>query len=171
MAEPILYSRDHAQRSVVLRLADDLLELTTTGKGLIDRPRILTVPVADLKNFALVPTVNIQHVTGGRLSNPQTDLSYDSEFFLSYTVDGKVKKKRVFILAQDPNFRAILDALKARRPEASLLDLGPAEVHERMGFITARQAVWIIVGLLVGLPVLVVILILLSKFWHGSPKS
>jgi hypothetical protein len=170
MPDPIVYSRDHDRWRTEIRLTDDRLEITFAGKGLADRPRLLTVPVADIRNFALVPTVQIQHVQGGRLANPVTDTSYDSELFLSFNLGGKVKKKRQFVASQDATFRAILDALLARRPDASLLDVSPEEAHRRMGFITARQAVWIIVGLLVGLPVLGAALILLIQLWPRSPK-
>jgi len=168
MAEPLLYATDHARWSMGIRLGDDRLELTFSGKGLIDKPRTTAIPLADLKNFAVVPTAQIQHVIGGRLSDPVTDNSYDSELFVSWTLNGKLKKKRVFVSAQHPAFKSILEALKARRPEASLLDLSPDQAYQRMGFITPKQAVWIIVGLIVGLPIIGAGIILLIQFWPGS---
>ena len=170
MPEPIVYSRDHDRWATEIRLTDDRLEVTLAGKGLIDKPRTLAIPVADLKNYALVPTVQIQHVQGGRLHNPITDHSYDAELFLSWTTAGKVKKKRTFVAAQDAQFKAILEALKSRRPDASLLDLNSDDAHRRMGFITAKQTVRIIVLLLVGLPVLGAATILLIQYLNGSFK-
>lgn len=154
----IAYSRDHERWATTIRLDSDRLELTTVGKGVINPPRTLAVSVGDLKNFALVPTVQLQQVVGGRPANILTDHSYDSELFLSYTVGGKLKKKRTFVNSQDPQFREILSALKAKRPEASLLELPPAEVHKRMGLLTPAQTVRIILGLLIGVPILIAIL-------------
>jgi hypothetical protein len=157
----IEYSRDHAQWKTTIRLDNDRLEVTLVGKGAVQTPRITTIPIADLKYFGVVPTAEVQQVIGGRKTAVVKDDSYDGEILLSWTVGGKVKKKRAFVSRQDERFREILDALQARRADASLLSLGPAEVHERMGILTAAQTVRIILGLLIGIPILVVILVLI----------
>jgi len=164
------YTRNHDRWTTTIKLDPQGIEIITAGKGLIDQRRGIRIPIANLKNFALVPTVAIQHVQGGKLHNPVTDYSYDSELFLTWTSDGKTKKKRTFVDARSETIQGILRCLKEQRPDASLLDVSPEEAHKRMGFITARQTVRIIVALLVGLPILGAGLILLIQHLNGSFK-
>lgn len=146
------YTRHHDRWTTTLKLDPQGIEICTQGRGLLDRRKSVRIPLKNLTNFALVPTVAIQHVQGGKLHNPVTDFSYDSELFLSWTTsEGKAKKKRLFVDARSDTFQGILRCLREQRPDASL---SPEDAHRRMGFLTPRQTVWIIVGLLVGLPVL-----------------
>ena len=161
MIETYSYTRNHDRWTTTLKLDTLGLDISTEGKGLLDKRRSIRIPFDTLRNFAVVPTVAIQHVQGGRLHAPITDYSYDSELFLTWTSEGKLRKKRTFVDARSETFQGIVRSLKEQRPDASLLDVTPDEAHKRMGFITARQTVWIIVGLLVGLPILGAAIILL----------
>ena len=95
------------------------------------------------------------------------DRTYDAEFIFSYTLAGKLKRKRVFVNGQNENFQAILKQLEAKRPEASLLDLPPAEAQKRIGVMSSRKAVYIIVAVLVGVPVIVALIIILTQVLGG----
>jgi hypothetical protein len=95
------------------------------------------------------------------------DRSYDSEFIFSYQEAGKLKKKRVFVNSQDETFQRFLAALEGRRPDASLLHLEPAEAQKRIGVMSARKAVFIIIGLLVGVPVLLALMMLIYMALTG----
>ena len=95
------------------------------------------------------------------------DSSYDAEFIFSYTTQGKLKKKRLFVNSHDDKFAAIIEQLQTRRPAASLLDLPPAEAQKRIGVMSARKAVFLIVGLLVGLPVIGALIIILVQALSG----
>ena len=75
--------------------------------------------------------------------------------------------KRVFVNSHDDNFQAILGELQAQRPDASLLDLPPDEAQKRIGVMSPRTAVYIIVGLLVGGPVIVALIIILTQALRG----
>ena len=78
-----------------------------------------------------------------------------------------VKKKRVFVNSQNDKFQAILEQIKAKRPDASLLELPPAEAQKQIGVMSARTAVFIIVGLLVGVPVIAALVIILTQALSG----
>lgn len=169
MAEPIEYLLKHAHGTVDLALADDHLIVNTQGVGLADRLRTIDLPLSDLKKFCLVPTIGAQnlisrHGTDGEM---EFDQSYDSEFIFSYAVGRKLKKKRVFVNSQNDQFQNILQQLVSRRPDASLLELEPAEAQKQIGAMSARTAVFIIVGVLVGVPVLIAIVIILTQALSG----
>jgi hypothetical protein len=169
MAEPLEYLLKHAHGTVDLVLLDDRLIVNTQGVGLADKLRTIDLQLSDVKKFCLVPTIGAQNLISrhGADGEMQFDQSYDAEFIFSYAAGRKMKKKRVFVNSQNDNFQAILEQLTARRPDASLLDLPPADAQKQMGVMPARTAVFIIVGLLVGLPVIVAIIIILAQALGG----
>jgi hypothetical protein len=133
------------------------LIVNTQGSGLLDKLRTIDIPLSALNNFCLVPTIGAQNIIG-RVGREKPgdfayDFSYDSEFIFSYHDTGKLKKKRVFVNSHDEVFQRLLEALERNRPDASLLDLELAEAQKQIGVMPARKAVFIIIGLLVGLPV------------------
>jgi len=101
MREPINYSLKHANAAVDLTVADERLIVSTRGKGLLDKLRTIDIPLSDLKNFCLVPTIGAQNIIGQarqeKIGDFAYDYSYDAEFNFSYQGDGKLKKKRVFV--------------------------------------------------------------------------
>ena len=171
MAEPINYFLEHTTAAVDLTLTGERLIVRTQGRGLLDKLRTIDIPLSDLKNFCLVPTIGAQNIIG-RVGEENArdfayDRSYDSEFIFSYQEAGKLKKKRVFVNSQDEMFQRFLAALESRRPEASLLHLEPAEAQKRIGVMSARKAVFILVGLLVGVPVLLALIMLIYMALTG----
>jgi hypothetical protein len=169
MAEPLEYFLKHAHGAVDLALLDDRLIVNTQGSGLADKLRTIDISLSDLKNFCLVPTIGAQNLISrhGEDGEMEYDTSYDAEFIFSYTAQGKLKKKRLFVNSQNDKFAAILEQLQLRRPEASLLDLPPAEAQQRIGVMSARKAVILIVALLVGLPVIGALIIILVQALGG----
>jgi len=164
MPEPINYYLKHSFGMVDLVLADDRFIVNTQGSGLIDKLRTSDIPLSDLKNFCLVPTIGAQNIIsrhGGEDAGFLYDRSYDSEFIFSYLDRGKLKKKRLFVNSQDDIFQTILETLQSERPEASLLDLEPAEAQRQIGVMAARKGVFIVVALLVGVPTLIVVISLI----------
>ncbi len=160
MDDPIEYSLEHQRGSVRLALSDGRLSVRTAGNGLLDRPRTVEVALSDLEAFAVVPTVGASHLVGGPRSDRIVDRSFDSELLLSWREGGKARKRRVFVNARSAGFRTLIEALRAKRPQASLLDLDPAEAHRRIGMISGARAVWVVVALLVGVPILLALAIL-----------
>lgn len=157
MEEAARYTLDHATATVDLSVTPDRLTVRTQGKGALDKPRIVDIPLSDLRHFCVVPTIGAQHArTGG-------DFSYDSEFIFSYQDGGKVANKRQFVRREDEAFKAFLAVLERRRPDASLLHLEPAEAQQQMGVLSASKAVYIVIGLLVGIPLLVILITVLSS--------
>jgi hypothetical protein len=169
MAEPIEYFLKHAHGAVDLALVDDRLIVNTQGNGLADKLRTIDISISDLKNFCLVPTIGAQNVISrhGEDGEMEYDNSYDAEFIFSYITQGKLKKKRLFVNSHDDKFAALIEQLQTRRPDASLLDLPPAEAQQRIGVMSARKAVFLIVGLLVGLPVIGAVIIILVQALSG----
>jgi len=169
MAEPIEYFLKHAHGAVDLALVDDRLVVNTQGNGLADKLRTIDISLSDLKNFCLVPTIGAQNLISrhGQDGEMEYDNSYDAEFIFSYDTRGKLKKKRLFVNSQNNKFAAILEQLQTRRPDASLLDLPPAEAQKRIGVMSARKAVILIVCLLVGLPVTGALIIILVQALNG----
>jgi len=60
--------------------------------------------------------------------------------------------------------------LLAKRPDASLLDLPPAEAQKQIGVMSARKAVYIIVFLLVGVPLIIALIIILTQALGGYKR-
>ena len=172
MTEPIEYRLRHAHGIVDMALAENRLLVNTQGNGLADKLRSIDLALSDLKNFCLAPTIGAQNLISrhGADGEMEYDQTYDAEFIFSYTVGGKLKKKRVFVNSHDDNFQAILEQLVAERPDASLLDLPPDEAQKQIGVTSARTAVFIIVGLLVGVPVIAALIIILTQVLSGHKR-
>jgi|SRR5580765_391704 len=170
MPESINYYLKHAHGMVDFVLADDRFVVNTQGVGLLDKLHTINISLSDLKQFALVPTIGAQNIIsrrGGEGGGALYDNSYDAEFIFSYQDAGKLKKKRVFINSRDEAFQNIRAALETARPDASLLRLPPAEALKTIGLMPARTAVFMIVGLLVGVPVLIAIIALIVMALNG----
>ena len=172
MPNQIEYSLKHAHGMVDLVLVDDHLIVNTQGVGLADRLRTIDVELSQLKNFCLVPTIGAQNVISrhGQNGEMEFDTSYDAEFIFSYLLGTRVKKKRVFVNSQSDDFQAILSELLSKRPDASLLDLPPAEAQKQIGVMSARKAVYLIVFLLVGVPVIIALIIILTQALGGYKR-
>jgi hypothetical protein len=151
MQEPITYHLDHSTSTVDLSLTADRLTVRTQGKGLADTMRIIDIPLSAVRQFAVVPTVGAQNLA----ARGAYDTSYDSEFIFTYDDQGRVKSKRLFVQREDAAFQQFITALQARRPDASLLHLDPADAQKQMGVLSASKAVWIILAVIVGIPVLI----------------
>lgn len=152
MPSELTYSIDHSISNVHISLIAERFNVTTQGKGALDKQKNIDIGVADIQKFCLVPTVLPQNLHSARSAG---DFSYDAEFIFSYLKDGKVEKKRVFVNSQDPSFTAILSELKQMRPDASLLHLEPSDAQKEIGAISASSTVAVIIGLLVGVPMLI----------------
>lgn len=170
MQKPINYNLQHAHGMVDLVLTDDRLIVNTQGVGLIDKLRTIDILLSDIRNFCVVPTIGAQNIIsrhGGEGGDFLYDRSYDAEFTFSYAASGKLKKKRVFVNTNDDVFQSLLEALLSIRPDASLLHLEPAEAQKQIGAMAARKGVFIIVGLLVGLPVIIVLIMIIIQILNG----
>ena len=169
MNEPINYYLKHAHGMVDLVLADDRLIVNTQGNGLIDKLRTIDISLSEVKKFCMIPTIGAQNLISrhGEDGEMEYDQSYDAEFIFSFIENGKLKKKRVFVNSHDNHFQAILEALISVRPDASLLDLDTAEAQKQIGVMSARKAVYIIVGLLVGVPILLALIIIVIQIVDG----
>jgi hypothetical protein len=170
MQEPINYNLKHAHGTVDLVLAEDRLVVKTQGVGLLDRLRTIDVSLSEIRKFAVVPTIGAQNIirrSGGEGGGALYDRAYDAEFVFSYEDHGKLKKKRVFVNSHDDTFQNILLALGSARPDASLLGLEPGDALKQIGVMPARTAVFIIIGVIVGVPVLIAIIALIVMALNG----
>ena len=154
---------------VDLVLTEDRLIVNTLGSGLLDRLRTINVSLSDLQHFCLLPTIGVQNIisrTGGEDEEDGEDgdflydHSFDAEFVFSYRDQGKLKKKRVFVNSHDEVFQELLATLESNYPTASLLNLEPEEARKRIGVMSPRTVVWIIVTALVGVPAFLAAIIL-----------
>lgn len=164
MPEPINYFLEHSTATVDLTLTDGRLIAKTQGKGALDKPRIIDIPLSDLKNFCLVPTIATQNLVG---YSSEGDHSYDSEFIFSYREGEKTKVKRTFVSSRDQSFTMLLDSLKRKCPDASLLHLAPAEAQKQIGAVSAGKVIYIFLGLIIGVPVLIALIIVIFKILRG----
>ena len=156
MNETINYNLRHAQGVVDLVLAGGRFIVNTQGVGRADRLRTIDIDLSDLKHFCVVPTIGAQNIVARRVGEGGrfvSDGSYDAEFIFSYKVDGKSKKKRVFVNSYNQGFQSLLETLASMRPDASLLHLEPADAQKQIGVMSARKALFIIVGALVLVPI------------------
>jgi hypothetical protein len=139
MREITTYSVDHGLGTV---------ELSLTGRGLLDRPKVLDVALSELERYAVVPVIVAQRAGG---------MTADSEFIVTYRVAGDKKAKRVFV-DDDNALRAFLAQLVRHHPAGSLLHLPPAQAHEQLGVGSAAKAVYVVIALLVAVPIVVALL-------------
>jgi hypothetical protein len=160
MKAPIKYFIDQSNGTVDLALTDERFITKTQGKGLIDKPRTIDIPLSDLKNFCLVPTIAPQNLVSYTSAG---DHSYDAEFIFSYREGEQLKTKRVFVNSRNESFKVLLENLGRECPAASLLHLGPAEAQNQMGVLSASKTIYIIIGLLVGVPLVVALIVLISR--------
>lgn len=160
MQTPITYFIDQVNGTADLALGDGRFVAKTQGKGVIDKMRVIDISIADLKHFCLVPTTAPQNLQTPGIDG---DYSYDSEFIFSYQEAERLKKKRVFINSEDESFRTLLEHLATECPGASLLHLDPAEAQKQMGVMSAARTISILIGLLVGLPILIGLVFIVLK--------
>jgi hypothetical protein len=142
-----------------MALAGDRLVVNTQGKGALDKPRSIDIPTSGLRQFCVVPTVGAQNLHNFRNDG---DYSYDSEFIFTYLDGDRTKTKRVFVNSRDAQFQAIVNELARVRPDANLLGLDPAEAQKQMGVLSASKAVFVVIGLLVGVPVILAIVYIVT---------
>jgi len=167
MEEPITYSLEFANGTVALTLTAQRFIAKTQGRGLLDKPKTIDIPLTDLDKFCLVPTINAQSIVGGTGTQIVYDHAYDAEFIFSYRDGGKLKKKRIFVNRQDETWQRLLEALKSECPSASLLNLDPAEAQKQIGALSASKALYIVMGFIIGVPLIIGLIVLLSKA-HGG---
>ncbi len=91
MPEPITYFIDQTNGTVDLALTDERLIAKTQGKGLIDKPRIVDISFADLKNFCLAPTIAPQNLVS--YTSPG-DLLLRFRIYLCISRAGKVEAEK-----------------------------------------------------------------------------
>jgi hypothetical protein len=164
MQEPITYFIDQSNGTVDLTLTDERFIAKTQGKGLIDKPRTIDIPLSDLKYFSLMPTIAPQNLVS---YTSVGDHSYDAEFVFSYREGEQLKKKRVFVNSRDESFKVLLETLRRECPSASLLHLESAEAQKQMGVLSASKSIYIIIGLLVGVPLVIALIVIISKILGG----
>ena len=168
MQEPIEYSLDYASGTIGLSLTPERLTVKTQGKGLLDKPRTIAIPPSDLEKFCLVPAIVAQTIVGKTGGSLVHDPAYDSEFIFSYRDHGRVRKKRVFVHSRDEAFQRFLKALGERCPAASLLHLEPAEAQKQIGVLSGKQGLYVVIGVIVGVPLVIALAMLLSALLHDS---
>lgn len=155
--EPIVYRLEHSTATVELALDGDRFHVGTCGVGLIDKPKIHAVATSDVSAFAIVPTIGAQNMVRRSAGESPYDTSYDAELLLVLRVDGSQVKRRMFVNSQHPEFRRLMAGLVERCPTASLLHLEPAAARKQMGFASPMTAVFVILFMLIGLPILIAI--------------
>jgi hypothetical protein len=166
MEEPITYSLERANGTADLTLTDQRFVVKTKGVGLLDKLQTIDIALTDMDKFCVVPTIGAQNVVGGTGTQKIYDDSYDAEFIFSYRDAGKLKKKRLFVDQQDETWQRLLAALNSRCPGASLLNLDPAEAQKLIGVISGRKALYIVLAVIIGLPLLVGVIVMVSRI-HG----
>lgn len=153
--EPIVYRLEHSSATVEIAVDFEKLHIGTCGVGLIDKPKINDARFADVRGFAIVPTIVAQNLARRQGSGEPYDRTYDAEFLVHIRVDGKDTKRRMFVDSQNTDFQRLIAALCERCPTGSLLHLDPAVARKQMGFASPRTAIFIILFLLIGLPILI----------------
>src|SRR5260370_6451445 len=161
MQAPINYFIDRSNGTVDLTLSGERLIAKTKGKGLIDKPRTTDIPLSDLEHFCLIPTIAPQNLVSYSSTG---DHSYDAEFIFSYRAGEQLKKKRgIFVNSRDESFERLLENLASKCPRASLLHLAPAAAQKQMRVLSATKAIYVIIGLLVGVPIGIALIVVISR--------
>jgi hypothetical protein len=163
LEEPITYSLERANGTAELTMTDHRFVVKTQGVGALDKLRTIDIALTDLDKFCVVPTINAQNIVGATGTSMEYDRSYDAEFIFSYRDAGKLKKKRVFVDREDPAWQLLLDDLKSKCPSASLLGLDPAEAQKQIGALSASKGIYIVLGVIVGVPLIVGVIVAITK--------
>jgi hypothetical protein len=159
MPETVAYFLEHLYGTVDLTLTADRFTATTRGTGLADQARTVDIALPDLRQFALIPTIAAQNlVYRGKVHD-----TYDAEFVYSYSENGKLKKKRVFVQSEDEELQAILRELEHRCPAASLLGLDPDTAERQIGVVSAKKALYLLLALLIGGPIALMLIVQLAN--------
>jgi hypothetical protein len=166
MHGPVTYSADHANGTVELTLTDGRFVAKSQGRGLLDKPRLIDIALTDLDKFCVVPTIAAQNIVDATGTNLEYDRSYDAEFIFSYRDNGTVKKKRIFVDRRDEAWQRFIGELKNDCPAASLLDLDPAEAQKQIGAMSGTRALSLVFGIIIGVPLIVGLIVLLSRMHH-----
>lgn len=160
MYEPLHYFLDHSSATVNLTLTDRQFIAETQGKGALDKPQHINILISSIKKFCLVATKKVQNLNNARSAG---DYSYDSEFIFLYPDGQKMKIKRIFVNSLDAPFVKILNELKHKQPDASLLHLPQEEALKQIGVTSATKTIRIFLWLLVGIPVIILLIFILTK--------
>lgn len=160
MQEPLHYFLDHSSATVNLTLTDRQFIAETQGKGVLDKPRHINILISSIKKFCLVATNKVKNLNNARSAG---DYSYDSEFIFLYPDGQKMKTKRIFVNSHDENFVTLLNELKYKQPDASLLHLSQEEALKQIGVTSASKTIRIFLWLFVGIPVIVLLIYSLTK--------
>ena len=159
MPPELNYSLDHTTSTLYMTLAHGRLVVNTQGKGALDKPKSIDIPLSELKQFCIVPTISAQNLHNFK---NQGDFSYDSEFIFAYVDGDQTKTRRVFVNSQSAQFQAIVNELVRQRPDASLLGLDPAEAQKQIGVASAAKTVFVILALLIGVPILLSVIYIIT---------
>lgn len=160
MQETLHYYLDHSSATVNLTLTDKQFIAETQGKGALDKPQQINIPISSIKYFCLVATNKFQNLKNVRSDG---DFSYDSEFIFLYADGQKMKTKRIFVNSHDEAFEKILNELEQKRPDACLLHLPQEEAVKQIGVLAATKTIRIFLWLLVGIPTIVLLIYSLTK--------
>lgn len=163
MQQSLHYFLSHTTETVSLTINGERFTAETRGKGVLDKPRVINLLLTDLKHFYLVPVTRSQQLQSIRSAG---DFSYDSEFIFSYREGERIKIKRVFVNSCDASFEQLLNRLKQKCPDANLLHLQPAAALKQIGAASAAKTTRILLTLLIGIPVLIALVFIISKIMH-----
>ncbi|MGJ7031110.1 hypothetical protein [Niabella hirudinis] len=158
------YFLNHTTGTVHLTMDNGHFTATTRGNGVLDKQKIIDILFSDLKNFCLVPVIGVQQLQNSKSAG---DHSYDSEFIFSYREGQKTAIKRIFVDSNDDTFKRLLNELKKQCPKADLLHLPPAMALKQIGVAAPSNTIRILLALIIGIPVLVVLIFIVSKIVHG----
>jgi len=61
----------------------------------------------------------------------------------------------------------LLENLASKCSRASLLHLAPAEAQKQMGVLSATKTIYVIIGLLVGVPIVIALIVVISRILGG----
>ncbi|MBX2934695.1 MAG: hypothetical protein KF825_10640 [Ferruginibacter sp.] len=160
MQETLHYYLDHSSATVNLTLTDRQFIAETQGKGVLDKPQHINILISSIKKYCLVATNKVQNLNNARSAG---DYTYDSEFIFLYPDGQKMKTKRIFVDSLDANFVTLLNELKHKQPNASLLHLPQEEALKQIGVTPAAKTIRTFLWLLVGIPAIVLLIFILTK--------
>jgi hypothetical protein len=95
--------------------------------------------------------------------------TYDAELLVSDRTQSGLRHRRFLVDSEDPALRRILRVLTAARPEASRLDVEPAETYRETGAADPARTVKIVLAIVIGIPLLIsLVMIVLAATGNAS---
>jgi hypothetical protein len=136
--------------------------------GLTGAKQILTVTEDRFTVQAPLIKIDTPLASVGHFCIEPLDAPHDAALVITWDQDGKKKSKKIPIQRGEKSFQDFLAALKAKRPDASLLDIDYRDALKQMGVMSTKKLAGLIVLGIFATIFLVAGIVIVVKLMQGG---